>query len=566
LLGVCLLLLAEAIGFQWSSGALTSEFGGAPDEAAHYVTGLMIRDYLASLPDSEFRSPLRFAENYYLHYPKVAFGIWPPLFHLLLGVWMLVVSTSRFSALLLMAICTALLGASVCQAVRRQFGWPAGIAAGLLLVSLPSIQESGSMVMADMLVALLCFRAAQAYGRFLESERWQDSARFGVDASLGLLTKYNALALAFVPIVALALTRRFRLLTRPQFWLGGLIVLALSGPWYFPMRQMVLYAAEPIPDRGLIPAVMVENLQKLAGLTGIGLFLLVAAGFVATISGAFRGRRLEGQWAALAALPACVWIFYSIFYPSIEVRYLLAAAPALLVFLVAGAARLAAWLPFRGWSVRGKARALAAVLLLVYAGETLALPEKRRHGFSEAAEFLLARPELRQAAFLVSSEGEGEGMLIAEIAMREQRPGHIILRASKMLAKSTWMSQDYKLLYRGPDEIQAFLESIPVSIVVLDTAPGWLAMEHHRQLQRTVEAYPEKWALLRAWPQGPGGAAGPIRLYHLRAGGNRPPGPIRIDMSYTLKRFITSVDREVKPVGTGGEREGRRQYGEAAQP
>ena len=55
-----LLLLALATALQCHNGAYSSEFAGHPDEAAHVVTSLMIRDYLVEgLPSLE--SPISFA-------------------------------------------------------------------------------------------------------------------------------------------------------------------------------------------------------------------------------------------------------------------------------------------------------------------------------------------------------------------------------------------------------------------------------------------------------------------------------------------------------------------------
>jgi hypothetical protein len=42
------------------------------------TSALMIRDYLVS---GFHRAPLRYAENDYVHYPKVGLGKWPPFFH-----------------------------------------------------------------------------------------------------------------------------------------------------------------------------------------------------------------------------------------------------------------------------------------------------------------------------------------------------------------------------------------------------------------------------------------------------------------------------------------------------
>jgi len=80
---VFLIILLVTLLLQWGSGAHSAALGAEPDEASHYVTGVMIRDYIArGLPGN----PVTFAKDFYIHYPRVAFGLWPPLFHLLSGV------------------------------------------------------------------------------------------------------------------------------------------------------------------------------------------------------------------------------------------------------------------------------------------------------------------------------------------------------------------------------------------------------------------------------------------------------------------------------------------------
>ena len=109
---VYLVFLLVAVGFQWMQGAYQAEFGGHPDEAAHYVTGLMVHDYLAAgLPGN----PMRFAQMYYDHYPKVALGNWPPVFYLIQSAWTLLLTPSRASLLLLMAALEALVAAECDQ-------------------------------------------------------------------------------------------------------------------------------------------------------------------------------------------------------------------------------------------------------------------------------------------------------------------------------------------------------------------------------------------------------------------------------------------------------------------
>jgi hypothetical protein len=102
--------LAIVIALQWASGAYQAEFGGYPDEPAHYVTSLMVHDYIVGL---HWGSPLQFAVDFYRHYPKVALGHWPPFFYIVQALWMLLFSVSRTSIRREIGVTAALLAYSV---------------------------------------------------------------------------------------------------------------------------------------------------------------------------------------------------------------------------------------------------------------------------------------------------------------------------------------------------------------------------------------------------------------------------------------------------------------------
>src|SRR5271169_5911825 len=75
------------VWMQWYLGAPHAEFGGVefPDEASHYISGLMLHDYLAArLP----QTPLAYASKYYIHIPYFAVGYWPPMFYIVESLWM----------------------------------------------------------------------------------------------------------------------------------------------------------------------------------------------------------------------------------------------------------------------------------------------------------------------------------------------------------------------------------------------------------------------------------------------------------------------------------------------
>src|SRR2546430_1910770 len=87
---ICLVACGGLIlGLEIAGGAYQGEFNGYPDEAAHLVSGLMLHDYLTALPRE---NPLVWGVRYYLHYPKVAIGHWPPGFHIMEALWWLIFS------------------------------------------------------------------------------------------------------------------------------------------------------------------------------------------------------------------------------------------------------------------------------------------------------------------------------------------------------------------------------------------------------------------------------------------------------------------------------------------
>jgi hypothetical protein len=132
-------------------------------------------------------------------------------------------------------------------------------------------------------------------------------------------------------------------------------------------------------------------------------------------------------------------------------------------------------------------------------------------------------------------------MFIAEMAMRERRPGHIVLRASKVLAKSLWTGSDYKALYHTPVEVMRYIEQIPVGILVMDRSiPVRKQREHHSLVKQMLEAYPQRWALLGTYPLTRAGTEYPdaLWIYRLIGHENHRVGTIRVDMGYMLNKTI----------------------------
>jgi len=496
---------------QWRANAYESEFGGNADEPAHYVTGLMVHDYVAQgFPGA----PVAFARNYYVHYPKVALGHWPPLFYVVQSVWTLVFTPGRASMMLLMAFITALLLAVLFAALRGEF--PVGIATGgaALLLSLPIIQQFSRDVMTEMLLALLVFSATLAYGTYLDTERWQPAAWFGIWFALALLAKGTAIQLALVPPAAILLTGRWRLLTRFSFWLPAVLVCAIAGPWYLWVPGAQHESVARFGGVHFASARLIGSFVTWSNMLGGGLNALALAGIAMAAS---QLRKRSGMWTASLALLLGAYLS-RLAIGAYEDRHLIVNLPVLMLF---AALPVNWWLNQRIPKFRRTAPVAALVMAALLAFNLSASPRKKHFGYSEVARNLLSHPEFAHSVILTCGSAEGEGMLVSEIAMHESRPGHIILRATKMLASSDWMGWDYHALFRDSDEMLQYLERIPVGIVVIDDAGR--RTPHGQMLAQGIQAHPEKWQPLV-------NSAGDILVYRLIGHETRPIEKIQVPM------------------------------------
>lgn len=501
--GFCLIVFglafALAIAWQRSFGAYRNEFGGHPDEAAHVVTGLFIRDSLVEathyvLGDAH-GSPIRFgkdfADRYYNHYPKIGLGVWPPVFYLAQSAWTLVFGATRASLFLLMAGLAATLALMLVHALRGQFGVAIATIAAALLISLPLVREYYGMIMAETLSAIFMFGAMLAFGDFLDEGKRGRAIAFGVLASLAILTKGTGLALALAAPLAVLLTRRFSILRRPALWGAVAIIAVVAGPWTWATRNLGKGGwLQPNPSWSFTAQAIPYYATKFAFALGGVVFVLFVAGIIATVR---FGTERRGRWAAVGALIPSVLVFQSIAPVGLEARHLIPALPAAMMFAAAGFAFVFQRLKALG---QGIAIGFSVLVLAGTLWTLLPLKHKGSAGFAPLARQMLAVAKPQDVA-LVSSDATGEGMFIAAVALHEKRPGHVIQRASKSLASSTWSGSGYAPAFDKDEDALKFLTSGEIRFLVLDdSVPAEKRREHHEQLQRLVANHGDRFRLI----------------------------------------------------------------------
>ncbi len=500
------LFLAVAIGLQALDGAYRCEFGGHPDEAGHYVTGLLIRDFIAR---AKVGNPMAYAKTYYAYYPKVALGNWPPGFYLLQAAWTLPFGAGRTQVLVLMAGIAALVAALIAGVAAGRVPRPLAAACGLVFLLLPLVQSYAAMVMTEPTIALLALLATVFWARYLAAERPADAIAFGVLAAACILTKGTGFLLAGVPVLSVLVARRWSLLKRFSFWLSAVVVGILAGPW----TLLTLHFAkegweEGKPSLSFTLSAIPYYAGKLHQALGSPLLALLLLGLGVALVRAWRDGRKAALETAVAALALSVYLLHILVPCGHEARHLIPLLAAGAVLIAIGAKEV--WLRLGATRLgrTGEAVVLVVLVAVVFGFQTFALPAKGYAGFQAVAEQILATPEDAKTVLFVSSDARGEGMFISEVAMREKRPGHHVLRASKLLASSSWSGGDYVAKATDTTGLEQVLAQAKVGLVVIDTtvpADRLAKMPHHTLLSLVAAADSQEFGLVGTYPMWRGG-------------------------------------------------------------
>jgi len=506
------------------AGAYRSEFGSEPDESAHYVTGLMIRDYIAhGLPGN----PMHFAKDYYEHYPKVALGHWPPMFYVIQSAWTLIFSPSRISVLLLMAALTAGAAMTLFNFLRAKFGVWKGLAGTLLFLYVPMVQQFASSVMTEIPMTFLLLIASIYWARYLESGRVKDSILFGLVAAIAILVKFSGFSLALVPLFSLLLTRRFSLLKTRAFWASAIVVVVIAGPWTIVTLKIARegMAGESV-GWSFTHVAIPYYAGKLAQMCGFTMLLASLIGLAFTLA---RRSMMTSADAAVAALFLSIVVFHMLVPTGFEARHLIPVVPALIYFAWTGADWVATQLTSPRLSLLRTSAIVFSFIAVVFVLTVFYIPRKGYAGFRPVAEALIKASQ-PHSTLLVASDARGEGMFISEVAMREKRPGHFVQRASKKLAASTWEGGAYHLTYckkmadksgteySTPEQLTTLLKNDSIDFVVFDeSVPKDYRTKHLELLRSALDGHPADFHLVQRFDilRGDTLHTNALRVYHI---------------------------------------------------
>jgi Dolichyl-phosphate-mannose-protein mannosyltransferase len=453
---------AIALSAQIASGAYQAELAGYSDESSHAVTGIAVEQYL--LHCFSVRA-IPFFTNYYVHYPRIGLGHWPPLFYSAEAIAMLVGSPSKYSLLGLQALLATLLAWLVFRELKPLVGTlAAGLGAAALLLN-RQIQLHTSMAMSEILLALTTFLACFAWARFAERRRQRDAIWFGLWTSAAVLTKGSGWAVLMIPAAVVLATGDWKLPFEKALRFAALIVAVLCLPWQIWTLKVSSEGWGSKHGLDFVLWAMPQFSKLLVTVPGVLISMAAVIGVAGTLMGSWGAGRTRSYWAALAGLVVATWLFHSLVPVGVEERKLIMAIPPLFVLAGAGAGQLSRWLFASRWRV--PAAAIFSCIAVVTVALSLPIKSRPMFGLVPAAREL-DRMMQPQSAALIVGDVMDEGAIISEMAFRRPSPSTYLLRGTKLLASMNWNARDYHSRVHSEEECASVLASVPVSFIVLD--------------------------------------------------------------------------------------------------
>jgi hypothetical protein len=129
---------------------------------------------------------------------------------------------------------------------------------------------------------------------------------------------------------------------------------------------------------------------------------------------------------------------------------------------------------------------------------------------------------------LVSAGSSGEGAIIAERVSHDPWRSGVVLRASRLLAESSWVGMHYRPLFADAGQVRSTLLELPVRYILLDDSMD--PLPDQRLLNEAISGSPADFVLLGRFPirSSTRGVLGDVRVYENRSAGTRRPAVVRV--------------------------------------
>jgi hypothetical protein len=437
-------------------GITAGEFDPLSDESSHAATGLFFSDFFSHMPLSH---PVSYTYLYYAQYPALGLIHWPPLFHIVEGIFFLAfgpsAATARFAVLFF-----ALLGCFAWfQIVRRlQNEWAAAVSTALLGVS-PGMLGLERAVMLEIPSLSLCLAATYFWIDYLKSERSRPLFACALLTSLALLTKQQSAYLLLFCLLTLMAQRKWALLFHSDarralamslLLLAPFYVLSLLLHWQTVSRHIIGQSLPGMSAFSYYPAAIPQQL-------GWPLLLLSALGIVTV----WWWDRRENAVLMLLWLLAC-YLTLS-FLTAREPRYSVYWIPPLIYFAVSPLFRgVARWSRVAGAIAGG-------FLLLTYVSSAWRNPRPSLSGYEAMAQSIVERDK---SGGILLFDGEGPADFIFYLRASDPGRRYVVLRKALYATRIIKEFGSAELI-QTRDELEQLIDGYGIRYIVVSEMPAF---------------------------------------------------------------------------------------------
>jgi len=487
-------------------------FGG--DSNRHVVTSIFFRDYLSdTITTGHLSNPKDYAERYYEQYPALGLLVWPPLFHGVCGVAMMIFGTSVEVARGLVLLSFVVSCWCVYRMAGRVVDKDRAAAVTILYSIAPLIFDYSRDVMLEMPALALVMVSVDQFDLWLRGTRRRHLYIAAISAALAALTRFDAAVLLPFYLGMFVLQGGWTKLFNRHVVIASVVAMVLVGPVYLVIIKEtgdlhVRQAAESVggSEDGTANAFLAaKNLwyypKALVEQSGWPVAILCVLGFVTSLG---RERRLQSS--VFVALMVATYVTFSPL-AELRARHAIYWMPCVAFFAVSGlevilglftriasGERLGMSPPSNpGRTRRAHALPLAigayALLFAAAAHGSMSLNSYRVEGYSNAAELVLKSSSPGDKIFF---DGWWDGNFTYHIRHLDSTRSRSVLRGDKLLYDFLCVpSTDFQQYVKNDREIvEKVIEASP-KFVVLENPQFFQTIEVAQQLRNLVKTHPE---------------------------------------------------------------------------
>ena len=438
------------VGLIISIGISRGEFFYFGDGMRHGMTGVFFRDLLVDHP---WNNPVRYAYEYYAKYPALGLVYWPPLFHIVEGVYYLVFGISVVSSRLAI-LSYALVGVFFWYKIAEREGPKSrALTSALIFPLLPFVLVYERVTMLEIPCVAMCIVALYFWQSFMRGERARDLWCFAAFLVASLYTSQKAIVVTVFVVLHFLVERRWSLLKRWDVWAAAVLSAAVVIPWYDFMMQKLSFSYERVAGDEFHHLYSVHHLafypKRVIDQTGMLLGILGMAGTVWAMLRARKEHRFFLVWMAASYL--CFLLIQEK-----SIRHTMIWIPALVYFALVMVENL---MPRKSWIP------IAFSILAVYSVvRALNSDTPKLSGIEPVVQYLIALPDTDVLYY----QGSLNGDFIFNVRKYDPQKRRLVAREKQIVATRVNEGYGTRRILTTPEEVVKLFQEWGIRYAVVE--------------------------------------------------------------------------------------------------